>query len=310
MDLLVQVVVTGLAAGAAYGLVAIALSLIYRLTAVVQFALGELITLAVFVSLVAAGNAGPVTTTNLPTGRLLLGIGAGLAVSVAAGVLVYVVAVRPFRRTGGVLGWVGAIVAVAFAVRGLLEAAMTRQSYVFPDLIPFQNLGNGGVLVLGGISIQLRSLFVFDVGVVLAILAVAFLERTHSGRALQAVASDEIGARAVGLPVDRLLCLAFGLAGGLAGMAAIVAAPAAPISAETGALLGLKGLAAALLGRFGEPWKVFNAGLILGVVEAAVASLHLGPIRLGVEYRDIIPLALAIAVMAARGLAEARAVDE
>ncbi|MFN2590077.1 MAG: hypothetical protein ABR518_04855, partial [Actinomycetota bacterium] len=140
--------------------------------------------------------------------------------------------------------------------------------------------------------------------------AVAFLERTASGQAMQAIVSDQLGARAVGLPVDRLLAVAFGLAGALAGVAAVVAAPAAPVSADTGALLGLKGLAATLLGRFGPPWTVFGAGLVLGVIEAAVTSLHIGPVRLGPEFRDIIPLVVAVAVMAARGLAEAVAEDE
>ena len=310
MALLVQIVLTGLAAGAGYGLVAIGLALIYRLTGVVHFALGELITLAVFVTLFVAVGTQPSTRTNMPLGRFGLGLLAGVAVAAASGVIVYLIAVRPFARSGAVIGWIGAIVAVAFAVRGGLGAALSRQSYVFPDLIPFDRVAHAGVLVIGSVSIQLRSLFVFDVGVVLAALAVAFLDRTHTGQGLQAIASDDLAARAVGLPVDRLRALAFGLAGALAGVAAVVAAPAAPVSANTGALLGLKGLAAALLGRFGPPWSVFGAGLVLGVVEAAVASLHIGPVRLGPEYRDIIPLVLAVIVMAARGLAQALAEDE
>jgi branched-chain amino acid transport system permease protein len=136
--------------------------------------------------------------------------------------------------------------------------------------------------------------------VLLAAGASWLLGRTNLGKALQAVATEPFGARAIGLPVDGLLTAAFALAGVLAAVAAVVAAPAAPVSADTGALLGLKGLVAALLGRFGSPWKVFAAGLAVGVVETAVASLHVGALRLGPAYRDIIPLALAVVVMAVR----------
>jgi len=76
-----QVLIAGLAAGAGYGLVAISFSLIYRLTGVIHFALGELIGLAVFVTLYAAAGTGPVTATNVSGGRYVLAILAGLAVA-------------------------------------------------------------------------------------------------------------------------------------------------------------------------------------------------------------------------------------
>lgn len=92
---------------------------------------------------------------------------------------------------------------------------------------------------------------------------------------------------------------AFGLAGGLAAVAAVVAAPGAPFGAESGAALGYKGLIAALAVGFGSPWASFGAALALGVVEAGAASVHLGPLELGPQYRDVVPLALAILVIGA-----------
>src|SRR5207302_2543234 len=104
----------------------------------------------------------------------------------------------------------------------------------------------------------------------------------------------------VGLPVERLLMIAFGLAGVLAGAAAVVEAPAAPVSLDTGALLGLKGLVAALVVGFGSPWAGFAAGLGLGVLESVVASVHIGGFQLGPAYRDLVPLALAVVLLAFR----------
>ncbi|MFN2545595.1 MAG: hypothetical protein ABR600_13650 [Actinomycetota bacterium] len=299
MAVVLQVLITGLAAGAGYGLAAIAFSLIYRLTGVIHFALGELVSLAVFVTLFAAAGTGPVTATNVSVGRFTLAALAGLAVTVAAGLLMYLLAVRPFTRRGLVLGWIGATVAVAFAVRGYLAAAFERPAYVFPDPIPFHRLGHEGVLRLGGgVSVQIRAFFVIAVGVGLAALAAWVLGRTEVGRGLQAVAEEPVGARAAGLPVERLLAGAFAAAGLLAALAAIVQAPAAAVTVDTGSLLALKGLAAALLARFGSPWRALAAGLGLGVVELGVSSFHLGAVRLGPEYRDWVPLALVLALMA------------
>jgi branched-subunit amino acid ABC-type transport system permease component len=195
------------------------------------------------------------------------------------------------------------MVAAAFAVHGFLQAAFVRQSYVFPDLLPFDRIGKGGAISLGGgTTVQARAFFVIGAGVALAAGAAAVLRRSRQGRALQAVAMDLDAADAVGLPVDRLLALAFAGTGAVAALAAVVAAPGAPVNADTGALLGLKGLAAALIAGFGSPWRSFAAGLGVGLLESAVTTLHVGGFRLGPAWRDVAPLlvAVVVAVMAGR----------
>jgi branched-chain amino acid transport system permease protein len=295
VSLIVQVVVTGLAAGAVYGLVAVGTSLAYRLTGVVPFALGDMVGLSVLATLAVAGGTGPVTATNVPGWRYALGLVAGVGVAVAAGLLLYALAVRPFLRRRSTIGWVGAMVAAAFAVHGFLAAAFVRESYVFPDLLPFDRIGRGGAIsVGGGATVQARSFLVIAVGVVLAAGAAAVLGRSRQGRALQAVAMDLDAADAVGLPVDRLLALAFAGTGAVAALAAVVAAPGTPVNADTGALIGLKGLAASLLAGFGSPWRSFAAGLVVGLVESAVATLHIGGFRLGPAWRDVTPLLIAV----------------
>jgi branched-chain amino acid transport system permease protein len=297
--LVLQVLVTGLAAGAGYGLIAIGYALLYRLTGVILFALGELVGLAVLVTLALAAGTGEVSRTNVAAGRYVAAVLIGLVLATASGAAVYRLAVRPFLRRLSPLAWIGGMVAVAFALRGLLEATFRRQSYVFPDVIPFNKLGHGGVLSLGsGVTVQVRTFFVIATGLVLAWAAGRVLEQTMTGRALQAIATEPLGAALIGLPVERLLGLAFGLAGALAALAAVVQAPAAPVTPDTGALLGLKGLVAAVVAGFGSPWKAFAAGLGVGVLETTVTSLHVGGLRLGPAYRDIVPLALAVAVIA------------
>src|SRR5204863_3752275 len=150
-----------------------------------------------------------------------------------------------------------------------------------------------------------RAFVVLAIAVALAAAAGWTLERTQFGRGLRAIAADIEGARIVGVPVDRLVALAFGLTGGLAAVAAVVAAPSAPFDTQTGLLLGLKGLVAALAVRFASPWRAFAAGIALGLIEGAIAGLRIAGAELGPEYREVVPLALVLILLAVRPPLEA-----
>jgi branched-chain amino acid transport system permease protein len=97
-----------------------------------------------------------------------------------------------------------------------------------------------------------------------------------------------------------MVAAAFGLAGALAALAAIAAAPSGAFDTQSGLLLGLKGLVAALLVRFGSPWRAFAAGVALGVVEAAIAGLTVAGHELGPEYREVLPFAAVLLFVALR----------
>jgi branched-chain amino acid transport system permease protein len=304
VSLFLQVLVTGLAAGAVYGLVAIGYSLLYRLTGIVYFALGDLIGFGVFATLLVAAGTGPVSQTSISGARFALALALGVVVCVGAGIAGYFLAIQPHLARGSTIGWVAGTVAVAFALRSAVEALFTRPSYVFPDPIPFRRVGESGVVTIAGASIQVRAFYVVAVAVALAALATWTLERTRFGRGLQAIAADAEGARIVGIPVERWVALAFGLAGGVAAVAAVAAAPSAPFGVEAGALLGVKGLVAAVAVRFSSPWRAFGAGLVLGVVESAIANLEIGNAELGPEYSQVLPLAFALALIGIRSLSE------
>ena len=67
-------------------------------------------------------------------------------------------------------------------------------------------------------------------------------------------------------------------------------------------LLGLKGLVAALIVRFGSPWAAFAAGLGVGLAEAAIDNLRIGGLGLGPQYGELIPLGVVLGVIAYRSL--------
>ena len=299
MPVALQILASGFAAGAVYGLVAVGHSLVFRLTGVVHFAFGELIALCVFVTLLVAAGSGPVSQTSVGGARFLLALLVGLVVTAAASAGAYFLAIEPYRARGSVIGWVGASLAVAFAIRTLLVVFFDRPAYVFPDPLRF------GVWRIGDAAIQQRSLFVAAAALALAGAGWLLLQRTRFGRALEAIAQDFDAAVLVGLPVARLVGVAFALAGVWAGLAAVLAAPSAAFDVDAAARYGLYGLLAAVVVWF-DPRRALVAGIATGLVQATVTSAHIGSLQLGPAYRDVVPLALGLVLFAwrARSLTE------
>jgi branched-chain amino acid transport system permease protein len=299
MTIALQVLISGLAAGGVYGLFAAGHSLVYRLTGIVHFAFGDLVGLGVFATLLVLAGTSPVSQSGAHEPRFVLALLVGLVLCVAAGLGTYFGLVQPYLARGSTIGWVAGTIAVAFAIRAAIGATFQRASYVFPDPLPFHRVGSAGFVRIGGAHVQARAFFVIGLAIAIALAAAWVLERSRTGRALRAVAADAEAARFVGVPVDLLVGLAFGLVGALAMIAAIAAAPGEAVNANTGTLLGLKGLVAALAVRFGPPLRAFVAGLALGVVEASIANVHLGGWQLGPAYREVLPLALVLLLISA-----------
>jgi branched-chain amino acid transport system permease protein len=259
----------------------------------VHFAFGELIAFGVFVTLLVAAGTGPVSQTSVGGARFLLALLVGLLVTAAASAGSYFLAIEPYRARGSTIGWVAASLAVAFAVRTLLVVFFDRPAYVFPDPLPF------GVWRVGGATIQQRSLFVAAAALAFAAAGGWLLTRTRLGRALEAIAQDFDAATVVGLPVTRLVGIAFALAGAWAGLAAFLAAPSAAFDVDAAARYGLYGLLAAVVAWF-EPRRALAAGIAVGLVQATVTSAHIGSAQLGPAYSDVLPFALGLALLALR----------
>jgi branched-chain amino acid transport system permease protein len=298
VSLWVQILLTGLAAGSVYGLLAIGHTLVYQLTGIVHFALGDLVGLGVFTALLVTAGTGPVTQASASSWRFAAGLVVGVAVTAAASSASYNRFIHPFVARRSTIGWVAASVAIAFAIEALLRLVFVRPAYVFPDALPFHRIGNDGVVSVGGATFQARALFVIALGLVLARAATVLIDRTRFGRGLQAISQDAEGARLVGIPLEPYVARAFALVGALAVVIAVAAAPSGPFSVTTGTLLGVKGLVAAVVVGFAAPLAAFAAGLGLGVVESALASGEISGHGVGPAWREVIPLALALVLLA------------
>jgi branched-chain amino acid transport system permease protein len=304
MSLTLQIVLTGLAAGSVYGLLAVGNTLVFRLTGIVHFALGDLVGLGVFVALLVTSGRGPSRRPLRRAGgsRSRSRLGSSSPPAFLLGATRH--SSTPYVVRGSTVGWVAASVAIAFAIEALLRVLFIRPAYVFPDPIPFHRVGNDGIVTVGGATFQARSLYVIALGVVLAAGLSLLISRTRFGRGLQAISQDADGARIVGVPLDRYVNRAFALVGAIAVVIAVAAAPSGPFSISSGALLGVKGLVAAVVVGFSDPIRAYVAGLVLGVVEAAIASGEISGHSIGPAYREVLPLAFVLILLAMRTRAQ------
>jgi branched-chain amino acid transport system permease protein len=285
----VQALVTGLATGAAYGLIALGFTLVQRLTGVLAFAHGDVVIGAVFVAVLAVIGTAPVAAPLGAGSTVALAVLALLA-GAALSAVVYLAAIRPFR--GDVLGWVAGGLAAGLLVRELVGLPFAQQAYALPD-----PLGSAGTIGLGGgVTVPVRALEVLAVGLVAGLAVERTLALSGAGAVMRAVADDRGAAELLGVPAERVVLVAFGLAGALAGLAGLLIAPQAPIGLQDGVLLGLKGMTAALVLRLGSLRLALTGGLLVGAVE----GLILASSSLGARWADTVVLAALVLTAAVR----------
>jgi branched-subunit amino acid ABC-type transport system permease component len=177
-------------------------------------------------------------------------------------------------------------------VRELLGATFAQEAYALPD-----PLGSPGTIALGGgVTVPVRALEVLALGLVVGVAVERALALTGAGAVMRAVSDDARAAALLGVPTERVVLVAFVLAGALAGFAGLLIAPAAPIGLQDGVLLGLKGMAAALLGRLGSLRLALAGGLVLGALEGLVLASS----ALGARWANVFVLVLLAALAATR----------
>jgi branched-chain amino acid transport system permease protein len=286
-----QALVSGLGTGAAYGLIALGFTLVRRLTGVLAFAHGDVAVGAVFLAVLAVIGTTPIATTPSAAqtaGLLALALLAGGALSV----LVYLAALRPFLGGGDVVGWVAGGLAAGLVIRAGLTLPFSQEAYAIPDVLRTTAVVHLG----GGVTVPVRALLVLVVGLAVGGAVERGLARTGAGALVRAVSDDAGAAALLGVPTERVVLAAFALAGALAGLAGLLVAPQRPLGVQDGVVLGLKGIAAALLLRAGSLRLAMLGGLAVGVLEALVVAWP----ALGAAWGDVIPLALLVALAALR----------
>lgn len=255
MSYFIELVVSGLAIGAIYGLVAMGFAVIYKATGIVNFAQGEM-------GMLAAYTSWSIVVT-LGTGAVLT-----VLVAVVVGALLGLVCERLIMRP--MLGEsVLSVVLVTVGLSVMLRSLVTLIWGAAPQ--KFAVAGADTIVQLGGIGMRVSQIAV----IVVLLLALAgfwfFLSQSRFGVAMRAVAADEKTARLMGVSTARVQAVAWAAASGLAGLAGAFFAVIYGL-APTIFELGLKAFPATVLGGFDAILGSGVSGLVIGVLENLVGG--------------------------------------
>jgi branched-subunit amino acid ABC-type transport system permease component len=292
VGVLLQVLLAGLSAGAVLGLVGLGFSLVAGTARVLPFAHGDVAVAAVFTAVVVTVGRTPVAQ-DLGVGHSVVFVALALVTGALVSGLIALLVVRPYRDNP--LGWVAGGVAAGLLLRAVLGLVLPAQAYAVPDPLHLDALSHDGLLHLpGGTTLPVRTLGVLALGLLVGVAAEVVLVRGRFGRSLRAVADDPDAAALCGVDPTRVLVLAFVAAGALAGLAGMLDAPSHAVSVDDGVVLGLEGIAAAVLGGLGSLRGALLAGLVLGVTQQA--AVHAG----GAALQDVVPLGVLVVLLALR----------
>jgi len=276
--------VSGVAIGCTFALVASGFVMIHRVTRVVNFAQG---TFAV---------VGGMTTASLLGRGLPHGVAEVLAI-VVCGVVGLLVGAIAIGKPGT------PPLASLIITLGLAIGAYGVEVVVFGDQ-PVSFAMARGATTLGGAHIQWQYFLVMGATLVTFTALALFFERTYVGKALTACSSNPYAARLAGISVLRMGLLAFALGGMLGGLAGVLITPLQPVSFDSDAVLAVNGFAAAIFGGLMRPGTALLGGLVLGVSESMVGGY------VNASYETEVALALMLAIMVWRSARTPVSVEE
>uniref|UniRef100_Q07QZ1 Inner-membrane translocator n=1 Tax=Rhodopseudomonas palustris (strain BisA53) TaxID=316055 RepID=Q07QZ1_RHOP5 len=258
---IIQSLASGLLMGLLYGLIAAGLALIFGLMDVVNFAHGEFLMIAMYVTffLFAFFAIDPLLAMPLVAAALFV-----------FGAVVYLLVVRFAMRAKTNVGMVQifATFGLAIAMRGLAQYFFT------PDYRSINASWLGGQTIsLGGVFLPVPQLVGAGVSILAFTALFVFIKKTDFGRALEATREDAGAVALVGIDKNRVFALGWGLGAALVGLAGAIMATFFYIYPDVGASFALIAYVTVALGGFGSVFGAFAGGIIVGLVEATTALI-------------------------------------
>ena len=254
MSDLIQLVVSGVAAGTIYGVAALGFTLLWQASGTINFAQGEFVMAPAFAMLFFLGLGAPLWVAFLATCVVSM---------LVQGAAFKRIIVDPLLRHG-VIPLVIATLGLSMFMKQGVKAGIGALPYPFPGVFP------AGQFALGGVNVSYADVgtLVLAGGIVLGLQA--FLDRTMTGRAMQACAQNGEAARVLGIDVRRMTLYVFLINGVLAVVAALLITPSYLAKFDMGETIGLKAFFAAIIGGFNQTRGALVGGVLIGVLENLV----------------------------------------
>ena len=270
-----QLFISGMATGSIYALAGLGFTLLWQASGTINFAQGEFVMLPAFMMLAFNALGFPQLLSFVLTCAVaVLVLGWGFKRGVVDPLFKY-----------GLMPIVVATIGLAIAMRNGVRAGYSAEAHPFPSLYA-DKLFN-----IAGVTITLADIGTLLLALALVFATQAFLAKTVTGRAMQAVAQNTESATVLGINVPRMIFYTFAINAVLACAAALLVTPTYLAKFDMGESLGTKAFFAAIIGGFNNSRGALLGGVIVGVCENLAAAY------ISAAYKDAVALIIFMLVI-------------
>lgn len=279
-SIFLQQLINGLSLGSIYALIALGYTMVYGIVKLINFAHGDVMMVGAYAGyfvLIAMGTTIPGMTVAFIAAMVVCGF-----LSIAIERFAY----KPLRNAPRLNSLITAI-----AVELILQNTMRVLPFVGPDPRQYPTMATKN-FSLGPLSISNIQLIVIIFSAVLMIVLNYIVNKTKTGKAMQAVSFDLQASSLMGISVDKTIAFTFAIGSVLAGAGGVLYATAYPqIDPLMGYMPGLKAFIAAVLGGIGSIPGAMLGGIILGIAETLTKGF------LSSQYADAISFSILIIIL-------------
>ncbi|GAB2176511.1 branched-chain amino acid ABC transporter permease [Dongia sp. agr-C8] len=276
MDVLVQVLASGLTLGAMYAVAAIGLALVYGSLNMLNMSHGALMALGGYICFYA------MTALGLPA---LAGVAAAMLVCGVVGLFIYLAAAQPMLRSAN---FETQIFIATIGIGAILENVILRAFGPQPQP---QSLNLTGAQVIGAVHIPNQNILILAVAIGLMVALSLLLQRTRLGRAIRATAQNREAAQLMGVRVGVIYAQVLALSGALAAISGIMVSSLSGLLPNMGGDPMLKAFIICVVAGLGNVYGTVATAIVLGLLEALIQYV------LGVRYSFALLLLLVIVVL-------------
>jgi branched-chain amino acid transport system permease protein len=258
---MLQLLVAGLTVGSGYALVALGIHIILRATRIVNFAQGEFT--------IVGGLMALSFTQLFHVNTWIALVGATIA-GFVLGLVFERIVLRPASRSGEIPLTIATIGTVSVLLYG---HALVPGWGSLPQPLPSFTGEASDAFNIGGVSIQIQSIWVLGLLLLALVILYIFFERTYYGKAIRAAANNPAGARLIGIDVTNARAVSVGLAIALAAYGGTIIGPITLVGGAGGTAIAIKGFVGAIIGGLESPIGCVVGGLLVGVIEKMIQGL-------------------------------------
>lgn len=272
MNIFGMLLISGLAIGSIYGLIALGYALIYKSSGLLSFVQGDIMTLGAFLGL---------TFYSIMKIPFVISLLLTMVCAFALGMLLEKGVIRRLLNKNVMAIYIVlATIAISYIIQNGSQLVWGTIALNFPSVFSVTSVS------VFGVNVQPEALLCFIVAVIFMVILHFYMTKTKLGTSMRAASMDAMAAESLGIDVSLTTGVSWGLSAGLAAVAGMLLGPIYGVYSTLGATIGRKGFSSAVIGGYGNMYGAMLGGLILGLVETFSASL------ISSTYKNLIAYAL------------------